>query len=97
MNDEPINPIRADEPIDRLTRIAGAMTDVFRDHPEMVDTDKCLVLVVGADSIGASVAGYDDDTTAVVDLFMFLRTLLVTNGMDVEFIAVPNSPAGAHG
>lgn len=78
------DPIRSDEPHDRLTRLCAAMTDALDAHPERGD-EKCVVFLQSeADQRGGlQLHGYDDDTEAIVDLFMHLRAIFASNGQEL--------------
>lgn len=78
---------RTEQPEERLTRLCAAMTDTLDAHPERGD-EKCIVFLQSeADQRGGlQLHGYEDDTDAMVDLFMHLKAIFLANGKDVEFV-----------
>jgi len=86
--------IRAEEPMDRLTRMCDAMTEAFVNHPEHQEGDKCVVFLDGDGRGGLVILDYEDDHEAIVNVFMHLRAIFRANGQDMEVIGVPNSPEG---
>ena len=83
------DPIRSEQPHDRLTRLCAAMTDTLEAHPERGD-EKCIVFLQSeADQRGGlQLHGYDDDTEAMVDLFLHLRAIFKANGKDLQLHAL---------
>lgn len=77
--------IRSDKPHDRLTRLCGAMTDALEAHPER-GKEKCIVFLQDEDLGGLQLHGYDDDTDAMVDLFLHLRALFASNGKTLKVL-----------
>jgi hypothetical protein len=71
--------IRSTEPHDRLTRLCAAMTDALDAHPER-GAEKCIVFLQDEKLGGLQLHGYEDDTDAIVDLFVHLRALFASNG-----------------
>lgn len=69
-----------DGPIDRLTRICDAMTDTLDAHPESTGDEKCVVFLQDGGRGGFQLHGYEDDTDAIVDLFVHLTALFEANG-----------------
>lgn len=83
-------PVRSEgEPVDRLTRLCGAMTDTLDAHPEMSENVKCVVFLQDGDRGGLQLHGYDDDKEAIVDVFMHLRAIFQSNGSDLTFAPFP--------
>lgn len=77
--------MRSEEPTDRLTRLCAAMTDALDAHPERGD-EKCIVFLQDDEHGGLQLHGYDDDTDAMVDLFMHLKAIFRANGKDIDFV-----------
>lgn len=88
------NPIRTNEPGDRLGRTAAAMTDAAELHPEYHDGDQAIVMLVGDKAALCHLNGYDDDVDAMVDMFMHLRAIARANGKDIEYIGIPDDTSG---
>lgn len=78
------------EPHDRLTMLCAAMTDVLDAHPERGDA-KCIVFLNSESEQrgGLVIHGYDDDTEALVDLFLHMRAIFKANGKDLRFMPMP--------
>lgn len=72
------------EPHDRLTRLCAAMTDALDAHPEHGE-EKCAIFLQDGDRAGLVLHGYDNDTEAVVDLFVHLRAIFHANGKELMF------------
>lgn len=83
--------IRSEKPTDRLTRMCAAMTEAFDAHPEHRDGDKCIVFLDDGDHGGLQLHDYDDDTDAIVDLFLHLRALFAANGRTLKVMAEDGS------
>jgi hypothetical protein len=81
---------RTQQPHDRLTRLCAAMTDALDAHPERGD-EKCIVFLQSdADRRGGlQLHGYEDDTDAIVDLFLHLKALFRSKGKDLYFAPIP--------
>lgn len=77
-------PRRTEEPHDRLTRLCAAMTDALDAHPEHGD-EKCIVFLQDGKRGGLQLHGYEDDTDAMVDLFLHLKALFEANGKTLMF------------
>lgn len=76
---------RSEKPGDRLTRLCAAMADALEAHPERGD-EKCIIFMQDGKRGGLVLHGYDDDTDALVDLFMHLKAIFRANGKDIEFV-----------
>lgn len=86
-----LEPIKgADEPMDRLTRMADAMIKAMEVHPEYDEDDKCIVLVDDADRGGIALHGYASVESAIVDLMNHLQALLYSVGRKMELAFVPD-------
>lgn len=88
---------RTTEPHDRLTRICAAMTDALESHPEARGTEKCAIFLDDDGRGGLILHGWDDDTDALVHLFMHFRAIMRANGKDLEFIGIPDDANGMIG
>lgn len=77
-------PHRSYEPHDRLTRLCAAMTDALDSHPERGE-EKAIVFLQDGERGGLQLHGYDDDTDAMVDLFVHLKALFEANGKTLMF------------
>jgi hypothetical protein len=74
---------RETEPVDRLTRLAGALVDALAEHPEYTSEIKAIVLLNDRERGGICLHGYDRDTEAIADLFVHLRSICEANGRKV--------------
>jgi hypothetical protein len=81
-------------PKDRLTRICDQMTKTFDMHPESQPGDRCMVFLDDGKMGGIVLHGYDNEKDAIVDLFMHLRAIVQSQGMDLDFIGIPDDPSG---
>lgn len=77
------------EPHDKLTRLCAVMTDALEAAAEYSDDVKCIVFLDDGDRGGIQLYGYDDDTDAMVDLFVHLRAIFRANGKDLAFAPFP--------
>jgi hypothetical protein len=83
---------RAEEPVDRLTRMCSAMTTVFEAHSEHRPDDKCIVFLDDGKRGGIQLFGYEDDTEAMVDLLVHIQALFRANGREIKFAGLPGNP-----
>lgn len=88
------NEKRTKQPSDRKTRIAGRVSGLIENDPEYVDGDRAIVTILDDKGGGIGLFGYEDDTDAMVDLFMLLRSIARANGKDLEYVGIPDSPEG---
>jgi hypothetical protein len=73
-------PLRTDEPNDRLTELCAVMTDALDRAIEPWETPKCVVFLTDGQRGGLQLHGYDDDSEAIVDLFVHLKALFEASG-----------------
>jgi hypothetical protein len=76
------------EPHDHLTRLCAAMTDALDAQPDSAGV-KAVVMLDDGERGGIQLHGYDDDTDAMVDLFVHLRAIFNANGKDLTFAPFP--------
>jgi hypothetical protein len=85
------NAQRTEDPHDRLTRIGDRMTDALKADPEHQAGDKAIVMLMndgdGHGHGGITLAGYDDDTSAMADLLIHLKAIFEANGK--KFMIMP--------
>lgn len=94
MSDEQ-RPTRITEPNDRLSRLAAAMTDALEAHPEYGGERAIVMLDSQVERrYMTHLSGYDDETEAVVDLFLHLRAMMRATGRDLDLIGIPNDASG---
>ena len=94
MSDEP-RPPRRHKPYDRLSRLAAAMTDLLEADPEYQGETAVVMLSSAADGqCMTHLAGYEDETEAVVDMFIHLRAIVRATGRDLQFIGIPDDVSG---
>lgn len=77
------------EPHDRLTRLAGVMTEALDADPEHGD-EKCVVFLQDGDRGGMVLHGYEDHREAVADVLVHLQALLAANGYDLQIMTMPD-------
>jgi Asp/Glu/hydantoin racemase len=77
-----------EEPVDRLTRMSDALLDVFAQHPEYREGDKCIVFANDRKMGGSGIYGYEDQTEAMADLLLHIRAMFRASGkkMDIVFL-----------
>lgn len=83
---------RVGEPFDRLTRLCAAMTAALEADPECSEEVKCIVFLDDGRRGGIQLHGYEDDTDAMVDLFMHLKAIFKANGKDLMFAPLAGNP-----
>lgn len=92
----PLNARRTRQPIDRLGRIAAAMSDVAKAHPERHDADRWIVLMVNPEGSGMSqIEGYDGMVQVIADMVEHLQAIAETGGVRIGMVAVPDAPDDA--
>jgi len=88
-------------PHDRLTNLCDGMTD-WMDRQIATETIedptardvRAIVFLDDGEYGGIVVHNYDNMTDALVDLFVHVQAMFRSQGRDIEFVAVPDSPAG---
>jgi hypothetical protein len=80
--------IRGRVPVDRLTRLSVRMTECL-DEPAYEDV-KAIVFLHDAERGGIQIHGYDDDTEAMVDLFVHMKAVFQGMGKDLTFVGIPD-------
>lgn len=82
-------------PVDRLTRISKDMLENLRNHKESEDKDRAIVLLFDENGNGGiGISGYDQDTDAMVDLYLHLKALCRANGQDLHLVIAGETPPG---
>lgn len=77
---------RATEPHDRLTRLCAAMTDALEAHPEARGDERGVLMLQDGERGGIVLHGYDDETRALVDLFMHLGAIFRASGKELRLM-----------
>jgi hypothetical protein len=73
-------PRRSDRPHDRLTQLCAEMTDLLDAKGAAVADVKAVIMLDDGERGGIVLHGYDDDTDAMVDLFVHLKAIFEANG-----------------
>jgi hypothetical protein len=81
-------------PKDRLTRICDAMTKQFDMHPEHQTGDRCMVFLDDQRFGGIVLHGYDNEKEATIALFTHLHAMFEAQGMQLDFVAIPDDTSG---
>ena len=81
---------QSNEPIDPLTELCAQMTSVL-DEPENEGV-KAIVFLTKDTRSGIQLAGYEETSEAMADLFIHMKAMFQSMGKDLQFISVPNSP-----
>ena len=79
-------------PQDRLTRICDDMIATFNTNAEKRENDRAIVFLVDEIKGGIGLAGYEDDTEALLDLIIHLRAIFRARGQDIHFVPVGMTP-----
>jgi hypothetical protein len=90
-------PTQAEEPMDRLTRIAGSMISAMEDHPEYDMDDKCIIFVDDDDRGGIAVHGYEKVSDAIVDILGHLEVLFKSIGKQLDIAFIPEDASDLDG
>lgn len=77
------------EPHDEATRLAGQMADALPEREGL----HAIALVYVGDRGGICLHGYDDDTEALVDMFLHLRSIFRAQGKEL-YLAGLDKPMG---
>ena len=85
-------PTKSTTPQDRLTRICNDMIATFNQHGEKRDTDRAIVFLVDETKGGIGIAGYEDESEALVDLMVHLRAIFQAHGQELHFVPVGTTP-----
>ena len=88
------NETRSEEPTDRKTRIADRVVELIQHDPEYIEGDRALTVILDDKGGGIGMFGYEADNEAMSDLFLMLRSIARANGMDLEYVSIPDSPEG---
>jgi hypothetical protein len=85
---------RSEEPRDRLGRIADAMLKVAREHPEVQEADRAIVMLDNGELGMIAHGGYEktDGADALVNLFAHVQALAAANGMQLDFVPMESPP-----
>jgi hypothetical protein len=76
------------QPIDRLTRLADAMTRALEADPEYHDDDKAIIFLDDDKHGGIVLFGYDEDFDAMANLFVHLKAVFEANGKTLMIVPV---------
>jgi hypothetical protein len=76
------------EPHDRLTRIADAVLDAVRAHPEYRDGDRAIVLLDDGHNGGIGLGGYDEPLDALADVLTHAKALGAVRGLSVAVVPI---------
>jgi hypothetical protein len=79
---------RSEEPVDRLTTLCDAMTTALKVQEEFSDDVKAVVMLQDDKRGGIQLFNYEDETEAMVDLFMHLRAIFRAQGKDLMFAPI---------
>jgi len=82
-----------DVPHNRITRLANVALDAVQ-RDEGYDGEKVIVFLDGQDMGGIGMSGYDDDTEAMVNLFMHLRAIFAANGKELSLFPIKQAGRG---
>jgi hypothetical protein len=83
---------RTGEPHDRLTELCATMTDALDGELEPGEDVKAVVMLQDGERGGLQMHGYDDDTDAIVDVFLHLRAIFEAQGKTLMISPVLGTP-----
>jgi hypothetical protein len=78
------------DPVDRLTRMCGAMTETLEAHPEYREGDRAIVLLDDGDNGGIVLHAYESIPDAVTDLLGHIQAMLHSIGKRMDVVMVPD-------
>jgi hypothetical protein len=81
-------PFRSEEPVDRLTTLCDAMTTALKVQEGFSEDVKAVVMLQDDKRGGIQLFNYEDETEAMVDLFMHLRAIFRAQGKDLMFAPI---------
>jgi hypothetical protein len=81
---------RGDAPIDPLTELCAQMTSVL-DEPENEGV-KAIVFLTKDTRSGIQLAGYEETSEAMADLFIHMKAMFQSMGKDLHFMGIPDFP-----
>jgi len=84
-------------PKDRLTRICDSMTRQFDMHPEHQKGDRCMVFLDDGKMGGIVLHGYENEKEATIALFLHLQAMFAAQGMQIDFVGIPEDASGLDG
>lgn len=83
---------RTEQPHDRLTRLAGTMSDALKQDAEYRDgEDKAIICLNDSERGGICLHGYndaDEARDALVDLLFNIQASLQAHGVDMRIVPV---------
>ena len=79
-------PVRTHEPHDRLTRLTNVMVEALEQNDEYEEDVKGIVMLSHGDRNGIALTGWEDDSEAMVYLFMHLRAIFEANGKELQLM-----------
>jgi len=92
----------SDKPMDRLTKLADEMTNRLdqivatqQSLGKGVSDVKAIVFLDDDVRSGIVLHGWDDQTDAMVSLFMHMKAIFKAMGKDLDFVGIPETPEGA--
>lgn len=70
------------------------MTKQFDMHPEHQKGDRCMVFLDDGRMGGIVLHGYENEKEATISLFVHLHAMFEAQGMNLEFIGIPEDVSG---
>jgi hypothetical protein len=75
----------------RATRIAHDAADTIQLHPESVDNEQGIVIIMGPDGIGICSFGYTRPSEPLTDVLLAARYMAESIGLSIEFLGEDNA------
>lgn len=89
------DPIRSDEPVDRLTELCDAMTtyldklvEVEQRHDPTAPPVRAIVFLNTEEKGGIQIHGYEDPMEAMAELLLHLQQVFRAHGKDLQFMGL---------
>lgn len=74
---------RTTEPHDRLTGLCDRMISVLDHDFDASGNEKCIIFIEDEKRSGIVLHGYEDDTEAMIDLLIHLKSIFKANGKEM--------------
>jgi hypothetical protein len=68
------------------------MVATFNGHSEKQPNDRAIVFLVDEKRGGIGIAGYDDESEALLDLMVHMRAIFRARGQELHFVPVGTTP-----
>jgi hypothetical protein len=80
------DPIRAEEPMGKLTYMANRMINRLEDDEEFTEDISAIVMLTDHEMNGVCLMGWDDDVEALAFLFDNIKAIMKVNGKQMDLV-----------